>query len=110
MITKKLIIEVPGGLGNQLFAFFAGFYLAKSLNHRLIIDLLNVSMEHSKHYSLTSFELDAVFVNSKSNIFKKAKKTIRKISDSLAYRIPGFSTFREKTIRLFIEEPHSGGG
>ena len=107
MITKKLIIEVPGGLGNQLFAFFAGFYLAKSLNHRLIIDLLNVSMEHSKHYSLTSFELDAVFVNSKSNIFKKAKKTIRKISDSLAYRIPGFSTFREKTIRLYIEEPHS---
>ena len=37
-MSKKLIVRIANGLGNQLFIYASAFALAKQLNRELLID------------------------------------------------------------------------
>ena len=37
-MTKKLIVEISEGLGNQMFMYANAYALSKQLNYNLIID------------------------------------------------------------------------
>lgn len=58
-VTVKLV----GGLGNQLFGFFAGQYLASILNTSLIVDLSDIRSGRSAHtVTIESFNLEADYI------------------------------------------------
>ena len=62
-MTKKLIVEIAEGLGNQLFMYAHAFSMAKKLNYDLFIDKKsaysfgkNTLRKHQK-YMLDSFNI-----------------------------------------------------
>ena len=58
---KKLICQIGGGLGNQLFTYAAAYSIAKRNNAKLIIDRslgFNFDREYSRKYLLDRFNLD----------------------------------------------------
>jgi hypothetical protein len=104
---KKIIVHAAGGLGNQLFVYFAGFHFARKLNSKLVVDLLWASREHSKHHDLRSFQLEAHFVNSSASRFYQLKKGIWRIFDSLSFRVPGFGKLMRRVMKIYTQEPNS---
>ena len=58
---KFFKIMIAGGLGNQLFIYFAGLCLATEKNYKLKVDLLYRALHHSK-FDLTSFVLPGEFI------------------------------------------------
>lgn len=64
--TRNLIVttKVVGGLGNQLFCFFAGKYLAKKVNASLVVDISDIRNGRSAHnVTIESLNFDATFFN-----------------------------------------------
>jgi hypothetical protein len=62
MKNQKFVkIMIAGGLGNQLFIYFAGLCLATEKNYKLKVDLLYRALHHSK-FDLTSFVLPGEFI------------------------------------------------
>ena len=58
---KKLICQIGGGLGNQLFTYAAAYSIAKRNNAKLIIDRsygFYFDREYSRNYLLDRFNLD----------------------------------------------------
>lgn len=104
---ETITVEVAGGLGNQLFCYFAGFYFAQKLNSKLRVDLLYAAKSHSRQFDLTSFKLKGEFVNDLSEPIKEMKKFGWKISDSLAHRSKLFNEFRNNSLNIFTEKPRS---
>jgi hypothetical protein len=62
-ITVKLI----GGLGNQLFGYFAGRYLADKLRTDLILDFHQQKNNPHKGSSITDFKIDDCFTHQITN-------------------------------------------
>jgi hypothetical protein len=59
MCRNRLTIELVGGLGNQLFGYFAGMYLSHTLGRDFVPYVRKVAKKESSHgSSLTSFTLD----------------------------------------------------
>lgn len=54
---KKIILRVKGGLGNQLFQYAAGRYLADRFNLELFFDLTSLNLP-ALRYTKRSFELN----------------------------------------------------
>ena len=64
MIKKDstVVVEVVGGLGNQLFCYAAGAYLAKKTNAKLVLDISKIgvgAVDHGK--TILNFQLDCEF-------------------------------------------------
>jgi hypothetical protein len=53
---KPISARIVGGLGNQLFGYFAGRYLAEKLNTRLILD--DSQLVHNQHSNSTIFDFE----------------------------------------------------
>jgi hypothetical protein len=67
LIKKKNCVEVTavGGLGNQLFCYAAGLYLAEKTKTRLVVNVSQIgvgSVDHGK--TIINFDLDCEFRNS----------------------------------------------
>ena len=61
-------IELVGGLGNQLFGYFAGAYYSEKFKKNLITDFTQVPLGMTNHGSeLTSFKLNKIEKIIKSN-------------------------------------------
>jgi len=64
---RELVISLTGGLGNQLFSFFAGLYFARILDRELIVDLGSVDKSHTQgQYDISSFDIKSKFVNERN--------------------------------------------
>jgi hypothetical protein len=63
--TREIIsTKVVGGIGNQLFCYFAGYSLARKLDYQLVIDVSDIRQGRSKHgVSIESFNLPGLFVS-----------------------------------------------
>ena len=75
-MTEKdstVVVEVVGGLGNQLFCYAAGAYLAKKTNSRLVLDISKIGVGAVNHgKTILNFDLDCDFKESTaavSNLF-----------------------------------------
>ena len=69
--TKPVILKLEGGLGNQLFQFAAGYFLAAKLDCELLVDQYSIpfsTVHGEKSYGFDSFA-GVSLPNSKSIIF-----------------------------------------
>jgi hypothetical protein len=59
---KAITTKVVGGIGNQLFCYFAGYYLAKKLGCELRVDVSDIRNKRSVHdVSIEALELPGDF-------------------------------------------------
>jgi hypothetical protein len=100
--TKQRVeIELVGGLGNQLFGYFAGAYYAQKFDKNLIIDLTQVSLGLTNHGSeLTSFK-----VSKKHELIKFKPGSIAKLSkrffDKFSIKFKFINYFRYKLLGVY---------
>lgn len=88
MVSRRRQIEVRviGGLGNQLFIYFAGLYLSRITGRELLLNMKEAARSHSL-YDLRSFK-EVSEMRVVDNPFPRIG-CVRKIVDSLRYRLPG---------------------
>lgn len=83
---KQVKSELPGGLGNQLFAFAAGLAVSEARNCKLILDSKAIDYSHAGKNddirSLLSMQEFGFYRSSDMPPF------LRKIRDSVLFRIP----------------------
>lgn len=51
-------VKLMGGLGNQLFGYFAGLYVAKKLETNLVLDVYQQKYNHHQGSSISDFRLE----------------------------------------------------
>ena len=83
-IKRRIRFYVVGGLGNQLFIYFAAKHYAGSFERRLEISLVFKATHHSS-WDITSFLLPDEFIKGSPTVFWKFLWRIR---DSMQFRIP----------------------
>ena len=101
---QKVEIELVGGLGNQLFGYFAGAFYAQKFNKLLIVDLTQVSLGLTNHGSeLTSFKLSKSYelIRSKPSGFARL---IKRIFDKLSIKFKFIKYFRYKLLGVYQSE------
>lgn len=100
--TKQEVeIELVGGLGNQLFGFFAGAYYAQIFNKRLIVDLTEVSLGLTNHGSeLTSFKLSKSYESIRSKP-KRFARLIKRVFDKLSIKFKFIKNFRYRLLGVY---------
>jgi len=87
MIKKKkprVVVEVVGGLGNQLFMYAAGAYLAEKSGAELVLDISKVgvgAVDHGK--TILNFQLDCE-ISDDPRVITKRFWFIRRVSNKLA--------------------------
>ena len=91
---RELHIRIVGGLGNQLFGYFAGLYLSKVSERELVLNMKDASRVHSS-FDLNSFkEISEVrVISSRYPLNKKLARAI----DSFNYRFPRVSRLINST-------------
>jgi hypothetical protein len=83
---NRVVAKLIGGLGNQLFVYFAALSFAREHNRDLICDLSFIEQSHSGGQSrLDYFVLEAQVIESKATM-RKAKELREKVTDSLSIR------------------------
>ena len=83
---KKITAKLVGGLGNQLFIYFAALSLSKKIGSELRIDFSFIEKSHSKGFSrLDAFNLHGKLIESKG-LIKKSKELRERFIDALSVR------------------------
>lgn len=79
---KAITTKVVGGIGNQLFCYFAGYYLAKKLGCELRVDVSDIRNKRSLHdVSIETLELQGeFFANSSSSVQHFSTRVRNKIN------------------------------
>jgi hypothetical protein len=58
MRNKHITLELAGGLGNQLFGYFAGIYMAQATNRKLTFETSSINLARvGGTYSINSFQI-----------------------------------------------------
>lgn len=100
--SKKTKVRLIGGLGNQLFIYFAGLYLSKKLNTKLVCDLSYLDSDRTKHgVSVTSFILEGDFVKKSRWSFCTWKMVDRFIAH-LSYKSSLFKRLYQKVTNFYL--------
>lgn len=82
---EELRVKLVGGLGNQIFGYMGGYWLARNQNRKLVLDFTEISYNHSA-FDLTSFNLNAVIENHKN--INSFKNLVSRVNSSLNFRLP----------------------
>jgi len=82
---NELRVKLVGGLGNQIFGYMGGYWLARNQNRKLVLDFSEISYNHSK-FDLTSFNLNAVIENHKN--LNPFRNLVSRFNSSLNFRLP----------------------
>jgi hypothetical protein len=83
---RRLTVELAGGLGNQLFQYFAGYYLATLFGKDLVIDCRFAQFSHSK-LDISSFQLPGKFLRDSSLLVNRMRKFFRYLFDVAMNRL-----------------------
>jgi len=85
---KAITTKVVGGIGNQLFCYFAGFYLAKKLGCELKIDVSDIRNKRSVHdVSIEALELPGIFFETPNS---PVRILVSRVRNKLARALPIF--------------------
>jgi len=82
---RELRVKLVGGLGNQIFGYMGGYWLARNQNRELVLDFSEISYNHSK-FDLTSFYLNAITENHKN--FNPFRNLVSRVNSSFNIRLP----------------------
>lgn len=86
LMSKKLNIELAGGLGNQIFQYYAGKTIAEIKGYRTVLDLTGVARSHSER-TIQSFEIDSEFRTQRlKRLFRSRINLLSKLDDWLRIR------------------------
>lgn len=89
--SNTISSKIVGGIGNQLFCYFAGYSLAKDLNFNLVLDVSDIRDKRSVHnVTLESFQLPGTFVSNQEN---PVLYFIKKLFLRLIRTLPQFEFF-----------------
>lgn len=69
--SENIKVRLVGGLGNQLFCYFAGYYLARKNNANLVLDITDIARRHSVNNSIKAFDLPGQFITSRTRNLSK---------------------------------------
>ena len=95
MKKKTLEIELIGGLGNQLFCYFAGLYISKHTNSEVQF-IHNLLPEKHSQFDSRIGDLNLP-IKTRTNVPKNSiLRFCIRILDSLTYRVPVIKLFRDK--------------
>jgi len=85
---KAITTKVVGGIGNQLFCYFAGYYLSKKLGLNLKVDVSDIRNKRSVHdVSIEALDLPGVFYErSNSEVLHYLSRVRNKIITTLPFR------------------------
>jgi len=101
---KAITTKVVGGIGNQLFCYFAGYYLSKNLGLSLKVDVSDIRNKRSIHdVSIEALDLPGFFYGrSSSNVSHYLSRFKNKIQAML----PILSNSRSYISPLIGFDPH----
>ena len=94
---KPISVRIVGGLGNQLFGYFAGRYLAENLGTDLILD--DHQLIHNKHSNSSIFDLS--LPNSTVSVDKR-KRRIGQLIDQIPLQTPTLDNFYSRFLGIHI--------
>jgi Glycosyl transferase family 11 len=78
-VTVMIIVNIFGGLGNQLFQYAAGRQLAEMNHTTLKFDIKNLKKDKQREYSLHHFNIKEVFCTSFDKTIIKGRERIKKL-------------------------------
>ena len=94
--NSSVVVEVVGGLGNQLFCYAAGAYLAKKSNSRLVLDISKIGVGAINHgKTILNFELDCEFIES-SKVASNRFLFLQRVSNKAAATSNLYRKFRDR--------------
>lgn len=99
--TREIIsTKVVGGIGNQLFCYFAGYSLARKLDYQLVIDVSDIRQGRSKHgVSIESFNLPGLFISpNERQFYMHLKRMVRYSRRVLPLELRLNSNYHSKVI------------
>ena len=83
---ERVVAKLVGGLGNQLFIYFAALNLARKINYDLSLDISFIEKSHSSGQSrLDAFHIEGEIIES-SKLIKLAKEYRERLVDALSIR------------------------
>ena len=94
---EKLRVKLVGGLGNQIFGYMGGYWLARNQNRMLVLDFSEISYNHSE-FDITSFNLNAVIENHKG--INPFRNLVSRVNSSFNFRLPKIA----KSLSFFTEK------
>lgn len=108
MQLSQVTVELVGGLGNQLFGYFAGKYVSKNLQRELSLDFTNVM-----HYQeLSNDTIMAFDLSTSIPVFRgpdtSVKRFKRKVLDKSLLELPWLSKGLLSLNQLVLDEGDSG--
>ena len=92
MGSRQTTVRLIGGLGNQLFIYFAGLFVSKKFNTKFVCDTSFLDSDRTKHgVSVASFALEGDFS-------RKPKWSLRftKVQDRLTLGLSSRSSLFKK--------------
>jgi len=104
MLKKRLLtvrVELPGGLGNQIFAFAAGMVLSESLQRKLVLDSKAIDYSHAT----PDLDLRDLFNIEEFGFItsRDIPPYLRRLCDSLLFRLPALRYIYEKQSGIINE-------
>ena len=96
-----LRIELAGGLGNQLFGYFAGKFLSHLKDSELALDGSSIDSKRTK-FDLSSFDIDQQVEYSNQKLI--LKRISRRAQEALDFRTPKLSLKIRSAVGVFYDE------
>jgi hypothetical protein len=102
MRRRDTKVEIVGGLGNQLFGFTAGLFLAEKTKSKLVLDLSLVGIGGPDHgRSLENFQIPKM-VFRKSNHYSKIRvRSLARLSNKISRHSSLFRLFRKVVLQEY---------
>jgi hypothetical protein len=93
--NNKVIVEIMGGLGNQLFQYAAARALSLKLNSLLVIDLSWFYGDYGRNFCLDGFNLPVIYSNRYQILPFGVGRFVRRILKELLRKRSGASIYEE---------------
>lgn len=102
--SEKTTVRLVGGLGNQLFIYFAGLYVSRRNNTQLVCDLSYLDTDTTKHgVSINSFGVEGVFIR-KPTWLVQINLKLNRIASHLCHRSYQFKKIYQKISNSFVSK------
>ena len=106
---KKITVELVGGIGNQLFGYFAGVWIASNLRLELKLDFENSVVSHTKaRASIQSLDLAFPYTATVTKS-KSMRKFSRQILEKINHESDFLGSLLNTLLGNYLDDMQNGG-